>query len=114
MCEIFFFIIILSLYIFIPFLFLAPRLRKKIAKKVEEQSSIEELKQNIKIMKGCIIVILILLGVSFVHTHHYIITLGIISFININLWQFLIGFFFIFYVFLVNSIIKEKEKEKEK
>ena len=109
MAEINILIVAIFLYVLIPFLFLVPKFRKVLIKKIKKEASIEELEQNIKWIKKCSIVYLILLGISFVWTYHY----DTILFVNLNLWWFLLLYYFVFYIFLLKSIIKKKEKEQE-
>jgi len=104
------FIGLISLYVLIPFLFLLSKPRRKLIKKIEKESSIEELKQNIKWIKIPIIAMPILLGISIILTRNY----DIISFVNLHLMWFLFVYFFTFYRFLLKSIIKEKEQKEKK
>jgi predicted tellurium resistance membrane protein TerC len=109
MAEIILFIVAIFFYISIPFLFLVPKMKKMLIKEIKKQSSVEELKQNIKWIKKCSIVYLILLGISLVWTYHY----DTIWFVSLNLWWFLLVYVFIFYAFLLKSIIKKNEQEQE-
>jgi hypothetical protein len=108
MVKIILLIVIISLYVLIPFLLLIRR--KTLIKKLEERSSVEELKQNIKWRKRWSIVMLIFLGISIVHTRDY----DTISFASLHLMWFLLVYFFTLYtLIIIKPYIKEKEQKIE-
>ena len=111
MTEIIFFIVLIFLYVLIPFVFL---LQRKVAiKKTKEESSIEWLKKCVKHLKICIIVLLILSSISFVLRYDYIKT-DVIIFANNVLAGLFMAYFFLLNIFIIIiPCIKDMEKELE-
>ena len=111
MADVIFLIVIISLYVLISFFVLVRR--KTLIKKIEEESTTKGLKQKIKRLKWCSIVMLILISVSFIQLPHYVATGDVILFVNVRLGWFLLVYYFTLYTLIViKPCLKEKESEE--